>query len=75
MPAFNRLINKGLADQAPSQIVQATRYKGDMNLVEAAAAAEQPTGEAEMIPERKPTNYLLIGAAVIALLFLFSKKR
>ena len=75
MPPFNRPINKGLVEQAPARIVEATRYRADMNLVEAAAAAEQPTGDAEMIPERKPTNYLLIGAAVIALLFLFSKKR
>ena len=46
MPVFNRPINKGLVDQAPARIIEATRYKGDMNLVEAAAQAAQPTGEA-----------------------------
>lgn len=75
MPVFNRPINKGLVEQAPARIVEATRYRGDMNLVEAAAQAAQPTGEAELIPERKPTNYILIGALVVAALFLFSKKR
>lgn len=75
MPAFNRPINKGIVDQAPSRIVDAPRYKADINLVEAAAQAAQPTGEAELIPERKPTNYLLIGAIVVAALFLLSKKR
>lgn len=75
MPAFNKPINKGIVDQAPARIVEATRYKGDMNLVEAAAQAAQPTGEAELIPERKPTNYILIGVLVVAALFLLSKKR
>lgn len=75
MPAFNKPVNRGIVDQAPARIVEATRYKADMNLVEAAAQAAQPTGEAELIPEKKPTNYLLIGAIVVAALFLLSKKR
>lgn len=77
MPAFNRPINRGLADQAPAQIVQATRYRGDMNLVEAAeqAALQRPSdSDAEQIPVRKPNNYLLIGAAVVVLLILLKKK-
>lgn len=75
MPAFNKPVNRGIVDQAPARIVEATRYKGDMNLVEAAAQAAQPTGDAELIPERKTTNYLLIGVLVVAALFIFSKKR
>lgn len=76
MPPLNRPINKGLVEQAPARIVEATRYKGDMNLVEAAAQAAQPTGEAELIPEKKPTNYILIGALlVVVALFMFPKKR
>jgi len=75
MRAFNKPINRGVVDQAPARIVEATRYRGDMNLVEAAAQAAQPTGEAELIPERKPTNYILIGVLVVAALFLLSKKR
>jgi hypothetical protein len=73
MPAFNKVVNRGLVDKAPAQIVQATRYKGDMNLVEAAANAEQPNYEAQEAPNNN--NKVIIGVVVLAVLLMISLRK